>query len=119
MIISKESLINCPSCKSILNNSYIQIDINRAVVRKQCLQINHKFICMYKDEQYPIDMLYALIELDSNTGDQIRWDFIKKDISFINQRTGFSKRNAIDWFIPDFNNYKSIKSKLKTYMMYI
>lgn len=101
-------LHNCPVCGHPFVNEFITKRLDRHF--KKCAQINHD-ICIssdYKNVNYISIVVKNIVAT---------W-WYEKNLLSVHSRIHDKSPQFIEWFEPDFSDYKKLIRKLKTYIVF-
>jgi len=98
----------CPICKNPFTNDFT----GYASHIKRCSQVNHNFFIEAKDEK--VHNISIVTKYPDGT--VVTWLYNLKVIRLhsIPLCTGYQ---YLEWFEPDFSNYKKLIKKVKTYII--
>lgn len=103
---------NCPICNSPYGNEFVGQYNNTHI--KRCQQINHNISLYARDNS----IYKALLILrKTKTVTVVAWLYNDKAVR-LQSIPQFSDYQYLEWFEPDFSNYKKLMKKVKTYIAF-
>ena len=109
----REMPVNCPICGDPLVNNYSDLPKGRERLTKKCSKrLNHNIMIRACDSNHDyIDW----ISIPWNDTDVINWYY---GVGSLLLSTIKGVDYHIPWFEPDFSDFKRLKEKLKTYLVF-
>lgn len=103
----------CPKC-----NKPLVTDFSGNMWRKDCLQINHHFMYMSR-ENTPDEIDIVMLTIDLTRQTRVYFDFSELKVE-VEQFTvnGEKKVSRIPFFEPDLNSYDKLVNKIKKYITF-